>query len=563
MQDNHNLGKTFLISVIDFALLGGIDKRHQFRKHPKAFNQFTFFVEVKSDAGSYITVRRSVASGRKTISIQTSTESRSQLTLPGDEWEFPGLGVDKARTIFDRLLGLSVLNRHGYSFRKGLTYSLRRQSDYHDEFRLSRFAIGRDRDWKPYVASVLGLDGDLVRKKYDLDDELKDLEAQLDDIERRANASSAEYDELAGTIELRSEAVKNLRVRVKAFSFADIEAELTDSLVNDIEAKISRYNETMYSIDYQLREIQESVETKISFDLRQVEELYREIEVFFPEELSRSLEEFVAFNQGISTERTKRLLETRQRLTIQRQQIAEQLRDLDQQRASALALLGESDTLEKFRKAQAELLHEEEELLALRKRLESLDEAEPVRSRIREVKAEVERAKNMIGEMTRATSDLFREIRKKYSDYAQSIINLQALLSVVQNDSGNADFVVKTLDKKVLEKETSESGGTTYKKILCACFDMALVDTYAEEPYFHFIYHDGIFEGLDNRKKVDLLNTVRRMCEERGAQYVLTVIDSDLPRDERDNKLLFSEHEVIRELHDGGQDGRLFRMSTF
>ena len=93
--------------------------------------------------------------------------------------------------------------------------------------------------------------------------------------------------------------------------------------------------------------------------------------------------------------------------------------------------------------------------------------------------------------------------------------------------------------------------------------DIALVDIYAADPYFRFIYHDGIFEGLDNRKKVDLLGTVRELCASRDIQYILTVIDSDLPRDEKDNKLLFPDDEVVRELHDGGKGGRLFRMPTF
>jgi len=49
-----------------------------------------------------------------------------------------------------------------------------------------------------------------------------------------------------------------------------------------------------------------------------------------------------------------------------------------------------------------------------------------------------------------------------------------------------------------------------------------------------------------------LLNIVREACDKFGLQYILTVIDSDLPRDESDRKLLFTEEEIVRYLHDRG-----------
>jgi uncharacterized protein YydD (DUF2326 family) len=131
------------------------------------------------------------------------------------------------------------------------------------------------------------------------------------------------------------------------------------------------------------------------------------------------------------------------------------------------------------------------------------------------------------------------------------------------NEYGNLEFNTRTIDRQISERETSEALGTSYKKILCACFDLALLSVYASERFYHFAYHDGIFEGLDNRKKVSLLALIRRVCNEKGIQHILTVIDSDLPRDERDNKLLFSSEEIIRELHDGGNEGRLFKMVAF
>ena len=66
-------------------------------------------------------------------------------------------------------------------------------------------------------------------------------------------------------------------------------------------------------------------------------------------------------------------------------------------------------------------------------------------------------------------------------------------------------------DEKSLHA-TSEGKGTSYKKLLCAAFDIAVLKSFATESFYRFVYHDGILEGLDNRKKVQFLKVVRASC---------------------------------------------------
>ncbi len=46
-RDSHNLGKTFLIQVLDFTLLGNVSATHPFRKHKDIFGDFIFFLEIE------------------------------------------------------------------------------------------------------------------------------------------------------------------------------------------------------------------------------------------------------------------------------------------------------------------------------------------------------------------------------------------------------------------------------------------------------------------------------------------------------------------------------------
>jgi len=94
-------------------------------------------------------------------------------------------------------------------------------------------------------------------------------------------------------------------------------------------------------------------------------------------------------------------------------------------------------------------------------------------------------------------------------------------------------------------------------------FDLAILAEYSENHFFHFVYHDGALEGLDDRKKVRLLELVDGFCREFGIQYILSTIQHELPRNAEGETKEFPQSVVIRELHDEGDSGRLFRMAPF
>lgn len=110
---------------------------------------------------------------------------------------------------------------------------------------------------------------------------------------------------------------------------------------------------------------------------------------------------------------------------------------------------------------------------------------------------------------------------------------------------------------------SSQSEGTSYKNLLCALFDLALLIVMADKPFYRFVYHDGILEGLDTRKRRVLLDLLREISAKYKIQYILSAIDSDLPRSETDQKIDFSPREVVVSLSDQGSKGRLFRMDEF
>lgn len=88
---------------------------------------------------------------------------------------------------------------------------------------------------------------------------------------------------------------------------------------------------------------------------------------------------------------------------------------------------------------------------------------------------------------------------------------------------------------------------------------MAIAKTYLNEKFIHILYHDGVLETLDDRKKLNLIGIIRSYAE-NGLQHVITLIDSDLPVLPEGTYFKFDDDEVVLALNDQGDDGRLFQM---
>ena len=102
---------------------------------------------------------------------------------------------------------------------------------------------------------------------------------------------------------------------------------------------------------------------------------------------------------------------------------------------------------------------------------------------------------------------------------------------------------------------TSEDKGTSYKKILCAAFDIALLLAYKDNSFFRFVYHDDVIAGDDNGVKSRMIETIREICLKHDIQYIFSVVKDNIPPSQDLSK------NIILELNDKSDEGKLFKMS--
>ena len=557
-KDTHNLGKTLLLELIDFLLLKGTTKAHFLKRHARRFSGYHFFLELKLNNGKFLTIRRGVEKSQK-ISIKVSSTEIDGLKQ-NIAWDYEDISIQKeGKRLLNDLLGFDVVS--AWNFRKSVSYFLRSQKDFSDVFQLEKYKRGGHSDWKPFLFNLIGFESEAVKSKYELDERKKELQNTIKMYRDRFSAYTDEFDKLRGAIQLAKKSKQEIEKKVDDFDFYSKNKELNTKLVEELDYEINTLHTIRYNITEEISQIEKSLNSEVPIvNLKELKELYEQVEIYFPNTLMNEYHELEEFNKNITQERNKLMNERLQDLKKQLAEEEKNLKELERQKRDLLAILKDKNSYYKFKEFQKDLAKSEADIARMEERLSIMNELRQLENQLGELQNTIERYKEKIRALIEIGSETYERIRETFSDILNSVLNTPALISITQNNDGNIDFEADFQDPTKLEK-TAEGYGTTYKKLLCMAFDLSVLIAYSKRSFYRFVYHDGALETLDDRKKINFLNTVREICQEHGLQYIITVIDSDIPHDETDEPIQFGDKDVVLRLHDRDDSGRLFEMS--
>jgi uncharacterized protein YydD (DUF2326 family) len=560
-KDTHNLGKTTLGRLLDFGFLAGRDPKFFLFKHLDLFKDFVFFLEIELQDASFVTVRRGVEEATK-ISFkkhQAGHQDLSELPLP--EWDHQEVPFDRARELLDGLFDWRALKP--WSFRKGLGYLLRSQDDFREVFQLRKFANAHA-DWKPFLAHVLGFDAQLVAQHYEKEEELSQKQATAQTIKNELGGSIEDISKIEGILLLKQKEAEKKQKLLDAFDFRAQDKGHTKQLVDGIDERIAALNAERYSMTQNRKKILASLEDdQILFSPDEAERLFDEVGVFFKGQIKKDFQQLIAFNRAITDERRGYLQEERSEVEVELKRVNAELSTLGKKRSDMLSFLSGTDVFSKYKQVSDEMVTLRADITSLERQRGFLHRLQELRTDIRTLIEERGHLQTQIeADVEKQNSDknsLFSTIRVFFSEIVEEVIDRKALLSVSPNQAGHLEFKADILDES--GNTTSADRGHTYRKLLCIAFDMAMLRAHIDEKFPRFVYHDGVFESLDDRKKENLLAVIRRYAD-LGLQPVITLIDSDLPT-RTDDEVVFFEDEIVLTLHDENEQGRLFKMRAW
>ena len=561
-KDTHNLGKTTLGRLIDYCFLAGRDPKFFLFKHEDLFKDFVFFMEVELADSSYVTVRRGVEEATK-ISFKKHEAAHQDFTgLPEAKWDHVDLPFDRAQNMFDSLLDWRAVSP--WSYRKGLGYQLRSQDDFQDVFQLRRFAA-KHSDWKPYLAHILGFDHKLIKQHYEKQEQLEDKKATAEAVRTELSGSVDDISKIEGILLLKQKDAGKKQKLLDAFDFRQQDKERTKQLVDDIDSRIGALNSQRYSLNQARKKIVASLEEdQILFNPDEAKRLFDETGILFSGQIKKDFEQLIAFNRAITEERRGYLQEERTEVEAELKRISAELNALGKRRSDMLGFLSGTDVFAKYKQVTDDLVTLRADIATLERQRVFLRRLQELRTEIRTLSEERTHLQSQIEANVEAQSadndSLFSSIRLFFSEIVEDVIAHKALLNVFVNKEGHLEFRAEILDEA--GNATSADLGHTYRKLLCIAFDLAILRAHLDDKFPRFVYHDGVFESLDDRKKANLLKVIREYAD-LGIQPIITLIDSDMPPAEENEKPVFGFDEIVLTLHDEGPDGRLFRMKAW
>lgn len=551
-KDTHNLGKTALLVVIDFLLLSKFSKKSPILTNP-IFATQTFFLELLLNSGKYLIIRRSIENQSK-ISFKLNDTPLIDFNIPTD-WDEEDIAFDAAREKLNTYLNYDVLTN--WSYRKSISYFLRSQKDYSNVFQLNKFNKGAHSTWKPFVFALLGFDGDLVEKKLQCDHKIEEKKTEIATLQKQASIDIAERDKIISLIEIKTEEKNNTEKEINRFNFYSQDVAATRELIDSIDIRLQSLNSERYRIGHEIKKITTALaQASTTIRLDKLKELYDEVELFFPELLLKKYKELEQFTDAISTERQRYLKENLSFLQDEYVKIDKEIKQEEQERSEKISVLTDVDVYDKFKVYQKELASSEAELSLLKEKLRLIDSSSTIHTEIEELKEERKKYVDKIREAIDGRSHA--NINKIFNQLITEITDTNAIISIKQNAEANVEFEADYQTTTYVT--TSEADGTSYKKLLCVAFDIALLVSYSSRSFYKFVYHDGVLEGLDDRVKQRLITATQRICSEYGLQYILSLIDSDIPKD-TDGSQVFPTNSVCLNLDDLNDDGKLFKRS--
>lgn len=531
-DDIHNLGKTKLIELIDFMLLKELKSRN-FLKKPE-FIDHIFYLEIELKNSKTLTIKRSIKKNTK-ISFKLSNDKYNDFTNESF-WDFSDLALNSSdpatnpKVILDKLLNFNVLSN--YNYRNSINYFLRTQNDYNAVFHLSKY-MGSQSSWKPLVFELLGYDPIYMNQKYDKSKELETEKEILKELQKRNQISAEEFSFEKEKLKEKEAKRNKLKETLETVNFFSVDKYSLDKLSMDIETAISEVKTKIYYLKIEIKNLQKSYCSTFNFDLDKVVELFKEVEINFPQQLKKSYSELLNFNKIITEDRNNIINYTIEKKKQKLLHYDTELSNLYSKKNKLIDSLLIEDTFEKYKYLQNELINLEKEIELSSYKLTENASQENNNSNEEEafssIDSDIKKAILNLEKQLTKPNEIFNFISSKFTYLVNYIINQKGNLSLTLNSVKNVDFNVKILDSD--SAETSQDDGYTYKKILCACFDISLLLCYSRSiyNYFSFVFHDGCLESLDPRKQKNYLDLISSICNDNDVQYILTLLESDIP----------------------------------
>lgn len=548
-KDSRNgLGKTSLIEIVHFCLGADFNRTKVIKKKELTGWEFTLDFNVRHD---HFIVSRST-DNPNIIQILKRPDPLFPSPSYDEELGFYFYNIDDWNKVLGKIIfNLSITSdtdRESFkpTFRGLFPYFARKGLDaYSDPFAYFKGQNAWQR--KIYNAFLLNLSIDYSRQWQIL----KDKEETIDSLIKASKAGMLEsVMGSIGELEAHKTLLENKVIALKQ----DLETFQIHPQYYEIEKEANKLTMRIHELSNQnisdrellsYYELSISNEKSDSLSRSDIEDFYKQIGIYFSDQVKKRIDDVEVFNKKIVEHRESFLLEEMQRLKNSIVDRQSQIKRLSEFRSKQMEVLQSHKALEAYNKIQ-------------NKYTELMSQIEQINYRIQSTKDLVEEKDNIKIQKVHLQK-LARKDYEERNEIRQNAINIFNSYSEFLYESPGS-LVVNVEDgyKFSIDIQRSESDGFTKMKIFC--YDLTIARLCAERNIGpDFLIHDSsIFADVDERQVAKAISLAAQASENFGFQYIAFLNTNSIPDKNLFDKNFDLDKHIVLELKDHPETDCLF-----
>lgn len=530
-NSRNGLGKTTLVHIIHFCLGGTPNKKYL----PEyTFNdwEFTISIDIYNEK---IYAKRSF--NEKSIIIVEGNFSKFPLKPTySEEKEIYFYTLNEWKEVLGTsLLGLKNEKEFRFkpTFRKVISYFIRRDEDIKKSpFKTS--STHKNIDVIDCTSFCVGLDWKLMSKYKEYGDEIKRLNenfSNLKSIHGSKGQLVPEMNRLKKDLTKIKDDLDNYKVHE---SYRQIEKS-ADILSKEIQELVEKTIFLNKKIDIYEESIKEE-----NIDDINVEEIYNEINFYFPENVKKTLRESKEFHKNIIFNRTNFLKTEIQSIKNDLSLINQEIEIKSDKKAGYMVILNNFGALNEYNNMQKYYTEQKSEYELIVNIIKQFDEITNKKNKLKVKLLELE--------------------SRFQINYDENINHLNSLIDIFSDNSSYlydvpGDLIIECSEKGFeYNVDIPRINSTGKTKMIVLCYDLMLLENFVGYNYIDFLIHDSnIFDGVDSRQYASALNLIYEKTTKFDMQYICMLNSDSIP----DNLNFNIEDHVVLELNDNSIEGTL------
>lgn len=522
--NQHNVGKTLSLEIIDFCLLSDFNKEKKLFHLQEELIEYTFSLILKIKDNDYLTIRRSIEYPNV---VKILEHDKEEVFNDNDKF--------KERTVKDTENTLSDIlsDIYGFqvNFRKFTKRFIRFSDQYQDPLNIEANKKYRkyDIDWIPGLMNSLGFNYDNIYNFYSskkqiesLTDKIKHFKKAFDITCTKTNLQKL-IDKLDTDINQKNISLKKYEDDMKSFIFTDIDKDIINKNLVSINEKIHPLNKERFYIQKRINNLNKTLNIDLDYNLDEsLYKFYSELNLVFKDNVKKSFDELEMFNKQLLEERK---IIAKDQLKILKKELIDidiRLKDWNAKHQEKLEALNNTDFQEKFISANQEL--------------------DTLKQQIFEKESDKSKYKKILTNVN-LKANAEQDNKDEYTYYSEEKIKPESLISKLDEEFSeelykaiNQKITLKFNEKKPLIEMLDEDNkaivaGSTHTKIISIFYDILLSKMHNSklEMLTNSIIHDNLFTDMQDNLKEKTYLLIKEISEQKSVQYIITDFKDSIP----------------------------------